>query len=377
METLKVAFYTDSYLPSNDGVVTSILNTRAELERRGHEVYIFASGGRKTAELAKKDRNLFVIKGIRFNRYPQYTLGLLTKESMKIRDIMPDVIHAHTPFSAGLFGYRASVILGIKFIGTFHTMVFSDEAISAYFTNNRTAVKISKFLVMRYLKWFYSKTDSIIAPTHYIKNILEKNGLHNITVIPTGIDFSAMKKENRQKGRTYLSLNGKDKVILYFGRVSKEKNVEMLIRAARPLESHGFKIIIAGHGPHITELRSLNKRLGNKNVKFTGFVNEKYIPYYYAAADMLCNPSNFETQGLVDLYAAFYDVPILMPENSAQEELLKYSKCGEAFNSRSIKSLIEKADLVYGNKEKYRFNNVIKEFDVKKTVDRLISLYKR
>jgi 1,2-diacylglycerol 3-alpha-glucosyltransferase len=375
METLKIAFYTDSYLPSRDGVVTSIINTRKELERRGHEVYIFASGGRQTAKIAKKDKKLFVIKGMQFNRYPQYTMGFINKESAKAMDIMPDIIHAHTPFSAGLFGYKASVQLNTKFIGTFHTMVFSDEAISAYFTNNKAAIKLSRFVVMRYLKWFYSKTDSVIAPTVYVRNILKNAGLKNIKVIPTGVDFNSMRIENREQARIKLGLKSKDKVILYFGRVSKEKNIDLLIKAAKPLSAAGFKVIIAGSGPYNKDLMYLNKRIGNKNVIFTGFIKEEDIPFYYSAADILCNPSTFETQGIVDLYAAFYKVPILLPEKGAQEELLKYSRCGEKFNAHSINNLVEKANYIYDNEHKYKFNGIIKEFDITRTVDKLIAIY--
>jgi 1,2-diacylglycerol 3-alpha-glucosyltransferase len=377
METLKIAFYTDSYLPSRDGVVTSILNTRKELERRGHEVYIFASGGKETSKLAKKDERVYIIKGMKFKKYPQYTMGLISKESSRVMKIMPDIIHTHTPFTAGLFGYRASMLLNTKFIGTFHTMVFSDEAISAYFTNNKAAIKLSRFVVMRYLKWFYSKTDSIIAPTDYIKDILKKNGLKNIKVIPTGIDFNLMKTERREKARRLLGLGIKDKIILYFGRVSKEKNIDILVKAAKPLSANGFKVIIAGAGPYIGELITLSKRIGNRNVIFAGFIKDEDIPLYYSAADILCNPSTFETQGIVDLYASFYKIPILLPENSAQEEMLNYAKCGEKFNAHSVKDLVEKANLTYGNITKYSFGRIIKEFDIKRTVDKLVTLYNK
>jgi 1,2-diacylglycerol 3-alpha-glucosyltransferase len=377
METLKIAFYTDAYLPSRDGVVTSIINTRKELERRGHEVYIFASGNSETAKLAKKDKRLYVIKGMQFKKYPQYTMGLVSRESTQITKIMPNIIHAHTPFTAGLFAYRASMQLNSKFIGTFHTMVFSDEAISSYFTNNRTVVKLSRFMIMRYLKWFYSKTDSIIAPTMYVKWILEGVGLKNIEVIPTGVEFDSMKIEKREKARKQLGLKSRDKIIMYFGRVSREKNIDLLIKAAKSLSANGFKVIIAGSGPYLNELISLSKRIGNRNVIFAGFIKEKDIPIYYAAADLLCNPSTFETQGLVDLYAAFYKLPILLPENGAQEELLNYAKCGEKFNAHSINDLVKKANVIYEHSDRYKFDGIVKEFDIKKTVDKLITLYNK
>ena len=377
METLKIAFYTDSYLPSRDGVVTSIINTRKELERRGHEVYVFASGGSEMAKLAKKDKRLCVIKGMQFKKYPQYTMGLISRESSHVMQIMPDIIHAHTPFTAGLFAYRASMQLDSKFVGTFHTMVFSDEAISAYFTNNRAAIKLSRFMVMRYLKWFYSKTDSIIAPTLYVKKILENNGLSNIEIIPTGVEFDSMRRENKERARIRLGLKSSDKIVLYFGRVSKEKNIDILIKAAKPLSASGFKVIIAGFGPYLKDLISLSKKIGNRNVIFTGFVKEEDIPLYYAASDLLCNPSTFETQGIVDLYASFYKLPVLLPEKGAQEELLNYAKCGEKFNAHSVKDLVEKVNTIYYNSDRYKFNEIVKQFDIKRTVDKLLALYSK
>ncbi|MEM0144063.1 MAG: glycosyltransferase [Candidatus Parvarchaeum sp.] len=375
METLKIAFYTDSYLPSRDGVVTSILSTKEELERRGHEVYVFASGGAETIKLAKKDKRLYVIKGMKFKKYPQYTMGLVSNESTRIMKIMPDVIHAHTPFTAGLFGYRASMQLNTRFIATFHTMVFSDEAISSYFINNKAAIKLSRFVVLRYIRWFYSKTDNIIAPTNYVKKLLEKNGMKNIWVIPTGIDFDSMKIEKREEARKKLGLKSNDKIILYFGRVSREKNIDILIKAAKPLSVNGFKVVIAGSGPYTNDLIALNKRIKNKNVIFAGFLKENDIPLYYSAADIFCNPSTFETQGIVDLYASFYKIPMLLPEESAQEELLDYAKCGEKFNAHSIKDIVEKANFVYGNTSSYKFAGITRGFDIKRTVDKLLDLY--
>ena len=92
---------------------------------------------------------------------------------------------------------------------------------------------------------------------------------------------------------------------------------------------------------------------------------------------MLCNPSTFETQGIVDLYASFYKLPILLPKKGAQEELLNYAKCGERFNAHSIRDLVEKANVIYDNREGYKFDGIVREFDIKKTVDKLIALYNK
>jgi 1,2-diacylglycerol 3-alpha-glucosyltransferase len=70
-ESLKIAFYTDAFLPAVDGVVVSILNFRKELEKRGHEVYIFASGNAKTRQMVRNDKRVTIIRSIAFKKYPQ------------------------------------------------------------------------------------------------------------------------------------------------------------------------------------------------------------------------------------------------------------------------------------------------------------------
>jgi 1,2-diacylglycerol 3-alpha-glucosyltransferase len=74
-ESLKISFYTDTFLPAVDGVVISILNFRRELEKRGHEVHIYASGNQKTKQMVKGDRGVTVIPGVTFKKYPQYNLA--------------------------------------------------------------------------------------------------------------------------------------------------------------------------------------------------------------------------------------------------------------------------------------------------------------
>ena len=66
MQKLKIAFYTDNYLPIRDGVISYVITMRKELERRGHEVFIITAGDKKTAELAKTDPNLIVLRGFKF-----------------------------------------------------------------------------------------------------------------------------------------------------------------------------------------------------------------------------------------------------------------------------------------------------------------------
>ncbi len=377
METLKIAFYTDSYLPSIDGVVAAILSARKELERRGHEVYIFAAGNGETEKIARNDKNIVVMKGLKFPRYPQYTIAIPSIYSERIRMINPDVIHAHTPFSAGVSALMAKRSTGASLVSTFHTIIFSDQALAGYMSGNRLAIGVAKSAILKYLKWFYNRNDAVIAPSNFVRALLSKNGIKNIHLVPNGVDFSGLKRVGKTAARRRLGIRKTDRVILYFGRIGAEKNLEFLVRAAHVMNDGNTTVVLAGTGPNLRHLENVNHMLKNKCVKFVGFVPNRLVPYYYSAADVFCNPSLFENQSTVDLYAAGYRLPLLVPDGTAQTEMLSYQNCGLRFNPNSISDLADKLGEAYESRKKFKFNKIVGEFDIKNTVDGLLSLYNK
>ncbi len=231
---------------------------------------------------------------------------------------------------------------------------------------------------MRYLRWIYRKSDTVIAPSKYIKGILRRKlGLKNdIIVIPSGIELDRhVVRIPKRSARKKLGIGQDEKVIMYLGRVSWEKNLSFLVKAAKALETEGFKLIIAGNGPYLEECRRLSEKYGIKNISFPGFIPDDLTNYYYAAADIFCNPSLFETQSLVDVEAMARGLPILVPEKTAQEEFLIAGKCGEAYDGKSEKDLVQKAVRMYRNKDRYSTYKVADEYSARNTAEKIESLY--
>ena len=152
MERLGIAFYTDSYLPAVDGVVTSILNFKEELERRGHDVYIFSS--KKLYTEAKKRKNVFLYPGIDFKPYPQYSMAIFPYNSMlKLKDLKIDVIHAHTPLVMG-FAAMVSAKLGkYPIVGSYHTIINNKSVVQDYYPKNKQLKKITSKYMLKYIKF--------------------------------------------------------------------------------------------------------------------------------------------------------------------------------------------------------------------------------
>lgn len=379
MESLNIAFYTDTFLPAKDGVVTSILNFRQELTRRGHNVYIFASGEKRVT--SRKD-NIFIIKGVKFRKYPQYSLAIFPFfSSVYIRDVKLDVAHAQTPFTMGLYGLLHAKMNKIPIAGSFHTHFANKSVIQEYTSDNKT---ISKFMLKyswKYARFFYLKCNEVIAPSESTKNILARKQIRNVTVVPNSVDLKKFNpKVSGSEMRSRL-LKGRenDKIVLYLGRLSKEKKIDTMIKAARLLKNEDITFVIGGTGPAASYYQGMVKRmhLGNK-VRFIGFVPQERLPSLYAASDMLCMPSMFETQGVVAVEAMATGKPVVAADYLALKELVKNGRNGERFRANDPASCAHKIERVIYNLDSYKgMFNTAKRYSIERTTDDLLNVYKR
>jgi 1,2-diacylglycerol 3-alpha-glucosyltransferase len=375
-EHLKIAFFTDSFLPAKDGVVTSILSFKKALEKRGHEVYIFASGNSETKEAIKSikvNKNIFIVRGSKFWKYPQYNIALLPFDlPLKINKIQPDIIHAHTPFTMGGFALAIARINKIPIVSTFHTLFTDKFVINEYFS--KYASNIIQKYSWKYATFFYNKSDRVIAPSNIIKEILQKKRIENVVVIPNGVDLSIFNnKVNGSKIRSNLTKNN-EKIVLYVGRLSREKRLEVLFKAAKYLKDKNIKFVIVGMGPAYQYYKNIVERMNIKNVIFTGFVEEKELPKYYAASDVFCIPSTFETQGLVAIEAIACGKPVVAANKLALREVVRNGINGEKFRPNDSEDCARKLKKALSKTYPKIMSN-ISYYSLENQTDSLLNLY--
>ncbi|MGC8669729.1 MAG: glycosyltransferase [Candidatus Micrarchaeia archaeon] len=378
MENLNIAFYSDTYLPAVDGVVTSIINTRKELEKRGHNVYLFVSGNKHTRKAVKKDGHIFVAPSTKFSSYPQYNIAIFPFINyFKFRRLDIDIMHAHTPFTMGMYALLLSRMNKIPIVGSFHTLFTSKEVIDEYMPKAALLRKYTHRYSWMYARYFYNKCNRTIAPTQTIMDLLKREHIFNSIVIPNGIDLKRFNKNvDGSKVREKIA-KGNKKVVLYIGRLSKEKHLEVLIKAIKRLDDD-YVLAIGGTGPSMPYYIDLVRKLNlSKKVKFMGFVPEDLLPNYYAAADVVCLPSTFETQGIVTLEAMATGTPVVGANKLALEEIIRNGKNGEKFKPGSFTDCARKIEKVINNIGTYKETvSTAKEYSIEKVVDKLIDLYK-
>lgn len=399
---MKIAFFTDSWLPNVDGVVTSLVNSRTELEKRGHDVHVFAPGPsaigasgigvRAFKQLLKPlpspegDRRVHYYRSLKFPPYPQYRIAFFPYHTRReVKKAGVQLVHCHAMASMGFLARRIADELDLPLVGTFHTML----PLGLHYVGARRkwSKAILSEVAWRAIREFYRPFDLVIAPTNAIKTLLEEHGVEPpVVAIPNGIDLSRFNsKADPRIVRKLLGIQKDEAMVLSVGRLGEEKNLEVLIRAAREvLKKRRARFVIVGDGPARAKYEQLVSRLGlGKNFVFRGFVSQVELPFYYAACDVFATPSTFETQGLSVIEAMACGKPVVGANALALGDIIRDRKNGflfKPFDSRECAGKILKT-LALSAAEKKRMSREASktalEYSVQRCTDRLLEAYKR
>ena len=379
MEKLNLAFYTDTYEPAIDGVVSSIINFKKELESRGHSVYIFTST--KFLSKTPKRKNVFLYPGVGFKPYPQYSMALFPYNSiLKLNKLDIDIIHAQTPFFMGFAGMMSAKLGKYPIVGSFHTMVNNKSVINDYYPKNPQLRKLTSKYLWKYVIFFYKKCNVTISPSTVITQMLKHHGLNTVTTVPNSVDTTHFTpKINGDQFRQSMGIKDNEKIVLYVGRLSKEKKLDVLLKAAKELskKKKDIKFLIAGSGPADIYYKTIMRRLGLENVQFLGPISREKLPEVYAAADVFCIPSTFETQGIVALEAMASGKPVVCADYLALKELIINGKNGEKFNPGDYLACSKKIEKALNNSDAYikEAVNTAMRFSPSKVTDKLLEVY--
>lgn len=374
---MKIAFFTETYLPNRDGVVSSILTTRAALEKEGHEVYVFCAGS-KQAKKENKDARAFYHISTAFSPYPDYKLALFPFFSeRKVKQLGIDVIHTHGMATMGLAAARTARTLHLPIVGTLHTLI--PEAVH-YIAHRKTTMALSKRIAWGYLRWYFNLCDRVLAPSSVIKEVMEEHKIKNVSVLPSGINTQRFSTSVDGSGiRKKFGLE-QNKIVLYLGRLVKEKNLDLLVRSALIImeEIPDCRFIIAGTGPAEEYYKKLVKSAGLEgSFIFTSFLKDEDVPEYYAACDIFVFPSKFETQGLVALEAMGCGKPVAGARFLAIKELVRDGYNGYLFDPDGPDDCAEKVIRTMRERNKLSVNarKTAEEYSAENCARKLLKIY--
>ncbi|MGC8547997.1 MAG: glycosyltransferase [Candidatus Micrarchaeia archaeon] len=377
---MRIAFYSDTYLPAVDGVVTSMLQFKKELEKRGHKVFIFAPS---TIQNKKKyeAKDVFLYTGLKFRPYPQYSSAIFPYHSIiKLSQLKIDLVHVQTPFVMGFSGLLAAKLGRYPLVGSFHTLI-NDSSLAEYYPSNMRGFYMK--YAWKYVKFFYKRCNTVIVPSKPIASLLKKHGVQtDIAVVPNGLDTGVFNSHaSPDPAIESYDLDPHKKIVLYIGRISKEKRIEVFLKAAAYLarKRSDLQFVVGGTGPMLSTYVRMAKRLGVlSSVKFIGFVNKDLLPSVYAAADAFCLPSLFETQGIVCLEAMGVGKPVIVADTPVLNEFVKPGYNGERFKKNDSLDCARKIEKVLNKSEAYKKGAIrtARMFSIEQVTDELINVYK-
>ena len=333
---MKILITTDWYSPAVNGVVTSVLNLRRELELRGHEVRVLT---------LSQDLHSSVQDGV--TRIGSVAAGLVypgvrlrtALAGRWVRELVewgPDVVHSQCEFSTFFLARRIAEELNVPLIHTYHTVY---EDYTHYFS---PSVRLGRRAVAALSRWVAARTDCMIAPTGKVRTLLQGYGVRTpVFVVPSGIDLRRFQRPPvpgcRASLLAALDIPRENLVLVSVGRLAAEKNLDELLRFRAAMGDQAVTLLLVGDGPYRAQLEREAADLGlpAPQVVFAGMVPPQQVAEWYQLGDLFVSASSSETQGLTYVEALAAGVPALCRADPCLSGVIRDGENGWQFRDFS------------------------------------------
>ncbi len=382
---MKIGIFSETYTPETNGIVTSIVNFKRELEAAGHTVYVFAPGYKLISIPRRRkqiEKNVFRFNSFQYPLYKDWRIAIPVNISAqrKLKRLGLDVVHSQHPFSMGLFAMGVARQLKIPHVHTYHTLY--PEYAKLYFPgfkrwNEKGAEKWSQL--------FCNRADHVVAPSEGIKEKLISYGITTpITVIPTGIEARFFKAQPSATVRKRYGIPEDAPLVITVARLGKEKGIDFVLRSFKEALKHqpDAHYAIVGDGPAKYDLETLARELGiYDRVTFTGMVTDRDdIRDLYASASVFAYAALTDTQCLTLLEAAATKLPLVARYDKPLETALTDNENGFFIQSADEKRFARRLDQVLSDSALHkRFSNasyeIAKRQSAKERALELVDVY--
>jgi glycosyltransferase involved in cell wall biosynthesis len=345
---LRVAMFSNVYLPTTNGVVVSVETFRRALTILGHHVYIF---GPDSGSIEDRAPYIFRYPALELplQRYP-LTLPVSPYIDHVIRNLKPQVLHANHPALLGRVAERKSAELDLPLVFTYHTR-YADYS---HYADPLPQENVKEF-IDHWLASFMTACHQVVVPSQSIKDMLcEVYGqavATHVSIVPTGVETDKFSTYSHDQARQKLGWPARRKALVSIGRLAREKSFDVLIRAFARLDIPEAALVIMGHGDERKSLEALAKELGvAERVEFPGLVPFDEVPLYLAASDLFVFASVTETQGLVTLEAMASGLPVAAVDASGTRDAVSpecsvLTEFNDAALAEGMRQMLARTDL--------------------------------
>jgi glycosyltransferase involved in cell wall biosynthesis len=340
---MRIVIVTEQYPPMLGGVATVTQHLSQDLAEAGHYVCVVAPSEGHFNEHTRHGRvQVYRFASFEWPAYDGQRIAFPPVAPLRrlLRAVRPDVVHVHSPIVLGNLAQLWASAMHVPVIATNHYM---PENIAPTLSNDPLLGKSFDSLAYTYLVSFCNRCDYVTAPTATALALLRQHGLRVPSQpVSNGIDVSRFSPKGRDEAlRRQLGLPADRPLILYIGRLSDEKRVQVLVDALAQLHVPAH-LAIGGIGPSAEALKEHAASLGIVDrVTFLGRVPEDDLVPLYRLGDVFVMPSTAELQSVAALEALAVGLPVVAAHAGALPELVRDGHNGLLFTPDDSAALAE------------------------------------
>ncbi|KOP27138.1 glycosyl transferase [Hapalosiphon sp. MRB220] len=315
---MRIALFTETFLPKVDGIVTRLRHTVEHLQRSGDEVLVVCPEGGITEY---KGAQVYGISGFPLPLYPELKMALPRPAIGHILEqFHPDIIHVVNPAVLGLAGIFYSKMLNIPLVASYHTHL--PQYLQHY------GLGMLEGFLWELLKAGHNQAALNLCTSTAMMEELTTHGIERVNLWQRGVDTETFHPSlNSEEMRSHLSQNHPNSpLLLYVGRLSAEKEIERIKPILEAIPE--ARLALVGDGPH---RQALEKHFANTNTHFVGYLVGKELASAFASADAFIFPSRTETLGLVLLEAMAAGCPVVAARSGGIPDIVTDSVNGYLF----------------------------------------------
>lgn len=327
---MRLALFTDTFVPQMNGVALTLGRLTDYLNRRGVDHLVFSP--KSTGDQIYADP-IRPITSIPFFLYPECRLALPNLATLRneLNRFQPDLLHLATPFNIGLCGLHYARKHHIPHVASYHTHF--DRYLAYY------RMKAAVPLYWSYMKWFHQSCDVTFAPSLDTIDSLENQGFNRMLLWSRGVDCTLYTPDkNSEDVRSRYGIKA-PYLFLYVGRIAPEKDIDTLAAIMKSLPDSVKKQVhwlIVGDGPQLPELREQ----APDNVTFAGYKQGEELAQIYASADLFVFPSSTETFGNVVQEAMASGLPVIAANSGGVRDMVQPGQTGVLCTPRQSQSFV-------------------------------------
>lgn len=351
---MKIAIFTDTFVPTSNGIVTSTVQFCKTLSDLWHKVLVICPYILGVENFSYPWVTVISVHWLPSVFYPEFRLIWMLPPKVKnaLQEFNADVVHIHTQFCLGYFGIQYAHKNKLPLVASFHTYIADREYLKILNLDKFTVIEN---IARKYNNYFYKDADVIVCPSQNSLKLLESSWIQHQHIFEVSNPMPL--PSGKEVQHHYLDWVENKNILLYVGRISKEKWLDKLLETIVHLQNKtkDFLLVIVGDGPYKEELTKIiqKHKLENNIVLLGNIPHEKLLTsdiFHKSKIFISCSVS--ETQGITLIEAMYFWLPLIWFDQKWVGELIEHN-INWLKHSDNIEQLADFCNELFHNSDLY------------------------